>query len=92
MFIIARKKMNADFQRGATPGTTVLLQANGWMDHERFVQTLEHLHKVSSSSVENKILLIMDNAECYMSIHAVEYAIQHGIVIVTLPPHTTAQL
>lgn len=92
VFIIARKKMNADFQRGATPGTTVLLQANGWMDHERFVQTLEHLHKVSYSSVENKILLIMDNAECHMSIHAVEYAIQHGIVIVTLPPHTTAKL
>ncbi|KAG0709992.1 hypothetical protein GWK47_023736 [Chionoecetes opilio] len=27
-----------------------------------------------------------------MSIHAAEYAIQHGIVIVTLPPHTTAKL
>ncbi|XP_064077656.1 uncharacterized protein LOC135195324 [Macrobrachium nipponense] len=72
VFIIARKKMNADFQRGTTPGTTVLLQANGWMDHERFVQTLEHLHKVSYSSVENKILLIMDNAECHMSIRAVD--------------------
>ncbi|KAG0719895.1 hypothetical protein GWK47_049552 [Chionoecetes opilio] len=62
------------------------------MDHECFVQTLEHLHKVSYSSMENKILLIMDNAECHMSIHAAEYAIQHGIVIVTLPPHTTAKL
>ena len=92
VFIIARKKMNADFLRGTIAGTTVLLQSNGWMDHERFVETLQHLHKVSYSSVENKILLIMDNAECHMSIHAVEYAIQHGIVIVTLPPHTTAKL
>ena len=92
VFIIARKKMNADFLRGTTAGTTVLLQSNGWMDHERFVETLQHLHKVSYSSVENKILLIMDNAECHMSIHAVEYAIQNGIVIVTLPPHTTAKL
>ena len=92
VFIIARKKMNADFLRGTTAGTTVLLQSNGWMDHGRFVETLQHLHKVSYSSVENKILLIMDNAECHMSIHAVEYAIQHGIVIVTLPPHTTAKL
>ena len=92
VFIIARKKMNPDFQRGTTPGTTFLLQSNGWMDHERFVQTLEHLHKVSYSSVENKILLIMDNAECHMNLGAVEYAIKHGIVIVTLPPHTTAKL
>ena len=92
VFIIAQKKMNADFLRGTTAGTTVLLQSNGWMDHEHFVETLQHLHKVSYSSVENKILLIMDNAVCHMSIHAVEYAIQHGIVIVTLPPHTTAKL
>ena len=92
VFIVARKKLNPDFLRGTTPGTTVLLQANGWMDHERFVETLKHLHKVSYSSVENKILLIMDNAECHMNIHAVKYAIDNGIVIVTLPPHTTAKL
>ena len=92
VFIISRKKMNPAFLRGTTAGTTVLLQSNGWMDHERFVETLQHLQKVSYSSVENKILLIMDNAECHMNIRAVEYAIQHGIVIVTLPPHTTAKL
>ena len=92
VFIVARKKMNPEFLRGTTAGTTILLQHNGWMDHERFLETLKHLQKVSYSSVENKILLIMDNAECHMSIHAVEFAIQHGIVIVTLPPHTTAKL
>lgn len=92
VFIVARKKMNPDFLRGTTAGTTVLLQSNGWMDHQRFVETLQHLQKVSYSSVDNKIMLIMDNAESHMSIHAVEYAIQHGIVIVTLPPHTTAKL
>ena len=92
VFIVARKKMNPAFLRGTMHGTTVLLQSNGWMDHERFVETLKHLHERSYSSLENKIMLIMDNAECHMSIHAVEYAIQHGIVIVTLPPHTTAKL
>ncbi|KAG0724257.1 hypothetical protein GWK47_040957 [Chionoecetes opilio] len=59
-----------------------VLQAKGWMDHECFVQTLEHLHKVSFSSMENKILLIMDNAECHMSIMRLSISIQHGIVIV----------
>lgn len=92
VFIVARKKMNADFLRGTTAGTTVLLQPNGWMDTERFLETLKHVHQVTYSSVENKILLIMDNAECHMSIHVVEYAIQHGIILVTLPPHTTAKL
>ncbi|KAK4308718.1 hypothetical protein Pmani_019599 [Petrolisthes manimaculis] len=55
-------------------------------------QTLQHLHERSGSSDENKILLIMDNAECHMNINVVEFAIRHGIVIVTLPPHTTDKL
>ena len=92
VFIIARRRMNADFLRGTTAGTTVLLQPNGWMDHERFLETLQHVQRVTYSSQENMILLIMDNAECHMSIHAVEFALRHGIVIVTLPPHTTAKL
>ena len=62
------------------------------MNGECFVDTLQHLHERTGSSVENKIVLIMDNAECHMNIHAVEYAIEHGIVIVTLPPHTTGKL
>ena len=92
VFIVARKKMNPDFKRGTVDGTTILLQSNGWMSHELFLETLKHLRERSYCSKDNKILLIMDNAECHMSIHAVEYAQEHGIVIVTLPPHTTARL
>ena len=92
VFIIARKRMNPDFKRGAIDGSEFLLHHNGWMTHEGFLETLKHVHEKTFCTVDNKILLIMDNAECHMSIHAVEYAIRHGIVIVTLPPHTTAKL
>ena len=92
VFIIPRKRWNDIFMRGTIYGSKGILQANGWMNGECFVQTLQHVHEQSGSSVDNKILLIMDNAECHMNIHAVEFAIQHGIVIVTLPPHTTDKL
>ena len=92
VFLIPRKKWNPDFMRNTTYGSKGILQPNGWMNGERFVETLQHIHEKTCSSVENKILLIMDNAECHMNIHVVEYAIRHGIVIVTLPPHTTAKL
>ena len=91
VFIINRKRMNPEFQRGTLPGTTILT-GNGWMTHENFVKTLQHFHERTQSSVDSKVLLIMDNAECHMNIHAVEFAIRHGIVIVTLPPHTTAKM
>ena len=92
VFIIPRKRWNDIFMRVAIYDSKGIWQANGWMNGECFVQTLQHVHEQSGSSVDNKILLIMDNAECHMNIHAVEFAIQHGIVIVTLPPHTTDKL
>ena len=92
VFIIPRCRMNPAFMRNTLYGSKGILQRNGWMDGECFVETLQHLHETTGSSVEKKIMLIMDNAEGHMNIHVVEYAIEHGIVIVTLPPHTTDKL
>ncbi|KAK4312454.1 hypothetical protein Pmani_016140 [Petrolisthes manimaculis] len=92
VFIIPRSQWNPSFMRNTIFGSKGILHPSGWMNGECFVQTLQHLHEKSGSSVENKILLIMDNAECHMNVHVVEFAIKHGIVIVTLPPHTTDKL
>ena len=92
VFIIPRVRWNPAFMWNTVFGAKGILHPNGWMNGDCFVKTLQHLHEKAQSSVDNKILLIMDNAECHMNIHVVEYAIQHGIVIVTLPPHTTDKL
>ena len=92
VFIIPRKRWNDSFMRGTIDGSKGILHQNGWMNGECFLQTLEHIQRKTFSSPQNKILLILDNAECHMNIHCIQYAIQHGIVIVTLPPHTTAKL
>ncbi|KAK4321956.1 hypothetical protein Pmani_007266 [Petrolisthes manimaculis] len=92
VFIIPRSRWNPSFMRNTIFGSKGILHPSGWMNGDCFVQTLQHLHEKSGSSVENKILLIMDNAECHMNFHVVEFAIKHGIVIVTLPPHTTDKL
>ena len=92
VFIIPRKRWNETFMRGTIDGSKGIFHQNGWMNGELFLETLQHIQSKTYCSVDNKILLIMDNAECHMNIHAVEYAIENGIVIVTLPPHTTAKL
>ena len=92
VFIIPGKRSNPAFMRGTSHGCKAILQPSGRMNGECFVETLQPLHEWTGSSVKNKIVLIMDNAECHMNIHAVEYVIEHGIVIVTLPPHTTDKL
>lgn len=92
VFIIPRKRVNDEFLRGTIHGTKGIFHESGWMNGECWLQTIEHIHEKTNSTPENKILLIMDNAECHMTIGAVKYAIDNGIVILTLPPHTTARL
>ena len=92
VFIIPRKRWNDSFMRGTINGSKGILHQNGWMNGECFLQTLEHIQRKTYCTPDNRILLILDNAECHMNIHSIQYAIQHGIVIVTLPPHTTAKL
>ena len=92
VFIIPRKRWNDAFMRGTLDGSKGILQASGWMNGECFCETLEHVKKSTFCSPTNKILLIIDNAECHMTIQAIEYANDNGIVILTLPPHTTNKL
>lgn len=92
VFIIPRKRWNDSFMRGTIDGSKGILHQNGWMTGECFLETLQHVHDKTFCSVDNKIILIIDNAVCHLNIHAINYAIDNGIVIVTLPPHTTSKL
>ena len=92
VFIIPQKRWNESFMRGTIYGFKGLLHQNGWMNSELFLETLQHIQRKTYCSPDNKVLLIMDNAECHMNIHAVQFAFENDIVIVTLPPHTTAKL
>lgn len=92
VFIIPRRRWNDAFMRETVDGSKGILYLTGRMNWIGFVQTLEHVKEKSFSSPDNKILLIMDNAECYMNINVIDYVIQNGIVIITLTPHTTEKL
>ena len=92
VFIIPRKRWNDAFMRGTLDGSKGLLQSTGWMNGECFLETLKHIKEKTFCSPTNKILIIMDNAECHKSIYAIEYAQNNGICIVTLPPHTTDKM
>ena len=62
------------------------------MNGESFMETLQYVHERSGCTVENKILLIIYNAKCHKNIQVVECAIEYGIVLITLPSHTTDKL
>ncbi|KAH9643097.1 hypothetical protein HF086_008813 [Spodoptera exigua] len=55
-------------------------------------EVLKHIQKKSSCSKDNPILLLVDNHESHVTIEAVNYARDNGIVYLSFPPYTTHRL
>ncbi|KAL4153055.1 hypothetical protein QTP88_000888 [Uroleucon formosanum] len=53
---------------------------------------LEHIKKTTRCTINDKIILLMDNHESHCSFEVVKYAKDNGIVLVTFPSHTTHRL
>ena len=89
VFIFPRKNYRDVFMNGAPEGSLGLVNPSGWMTSENFVKVLEHVVKFTGSSPEKQIIVTMDNHESHLALQSVLYAKDHGINIVTLPPHTS---
>lgn len=92
MFIFPRVNYREHFIRGSPPGSFGRATKSGWMNVNLFGEYLDHLIRHIRPSVENRILLVMDNHESHVSLTAVDKARDNGIVIVTIPPHTSHRL
>lgn len=80
------------FLNGAVTGAIGFASKSGWITAEIFVHILEHIQKYTSSSPENRILLIVDNHEAHVSLNAINFCRQHGIVMLSFPPHCTHKM
>ena len=69
-----------------------LVYPSGWMTSENFLAVLEHFTLHTRCSKDHKVLLIMDNHDSHLSVDGIDFAKENGIVILTLPPHTSNKL
>ncbi|XP_037794938.1 uncharacterized protein LOC119590336 [Penaeus monodon] len=92
-FIFPRVRFDeARMMNGVPPACTGLVHPSGWMTSKNFLNVLQHFVLNSRCSLDHKVLLIMDNHESHLSIEAIDYAREHGIILLTLPPHTSNKL
>ena len=92
MFIFPRKNFRDHFTRGGPPGCIGQANKSGWINEELFLVYLGHLIRHTRCSKERKVLLILDNHESHISLHAIELARANGTVMLTIPPHTSHRL
>lgn len=73
-------------------GSKGVASASGWMVSEPFLPVLQHFTSHETPTKEHRKLIIMDNHESHLSICAIDYARDNGIIILTLPPHCSHKL
>ena len=92
LFIFPRVNYRNHFINGAPPGSIGLATKSGWINENAFAEYIHHIIRHTRCSIEHKILLILDNHESHISIETVDLARKNGIVMLTIPPHTSHRL
>jgi hypothetical protein len=92
LFIFPRKRMQQRFTENGPVGSKAIAHPSGYMTGERFPEYLQHFISHTHPSVEDPVLLILDNHVSHISLAAIELCQANGIVLLTLPPHTSHKL
>ena len=77
---------------GAPPGAKSTSTRTGWMNEDTWPEFLDHLIQHTNCTPDRPMLLILDNLKAHISLKAVEIAKSNGIVLLTLPPHTSHRM
>lgn len=92
MFIFPRVNYKDHFIRGAPPGSIGRATRSGWINEDIFVEYVQHIIRNVRCSPDHKILLIMDNHESHISLKVIDLAKANGIILLTIPPHTSHRM
>ena len=92
MLIFPRKNVREHFTKGGPPGCIGGANPSRWVNEDLFLDYLNHFIRHTRCSKENKVFLILDNHEAHISLAAIDMAKENGVVLLTMPPHTSHRL
>ncbi len=77
---------------GEPPGALDLAQKSGWQNAETFVAVMKQFIDFSNATLQQPVLLILDNAGCHLFLKPISLAKENGVIMLTLPPHYSHKL
>lgn len=92
LFVFPRVHFKDHFLRMAPPGSVGGANPSGWINEELFLTFLKHFVATVKCTREKPILLLLDNHDTHLSIAALNYAKESGIVMLSFPPHCSHKL
>lgn len=91
-FVFPLKRYYSHFIHEGPPASAGAANGSGWMQEEEFLQFLHHFANHTKPSLEMKVLLLLDNHVSHLSVPAMDFCRERGIVLLTFPPHCTHKL
>jgi hypothetical protein len=91
-FILPRVRYNERFVREGPVGSVGAAHKSGWMTKENFMLFLRHFVRYSKCTPTLPTLLLLDNHESHISIEAVQFSKDNGVVMLSFPPHCSHKL
>ena len=92
MFIYPRVHFKNHMLTGAPTVSIAGAPPTGWSNQRLFGDYLQHFFACERPCKEDLVLLILDNFESHLLIPAINMAKENGILLLTLPPHTSRKL
>jgi len=92
MFIFPRVNFYSHFIRDGPVGAIGTANKSGWMMEGDFLVFMKHFVKYAKPSLETPVLLLLDNHSSHLSIEAITYAKEQGVVMLSFPPHCSHRL
>ncbi|XP_018317158.1 uncharacterized protein [Mycetomoellerius zeteki] len=87
MFIFPRKKYRDYFVSNGSPDSIGMGNASGWATNDEFLAFMKHFIKHVKPSVEDPLLILLDNHSSHLAIETINLAKNNGIIMLSFPPH-----
>ena len=93
-FIFLRARFHDTMIKGGPLGCIGYASSpiSGWITGPLFLKVLEHIKKLVRCSVEDPVLLLIDNHESHCTLDTINYCCENGMVVLTFPPHCTHRM
>ena len=92
MLIFPRKNYKDHFVRDGPVGCIGTANGSGWMLENDFLVFIEHFVKHVRPTINNPVLLLLDNHSSHLGIDMLNYAKEHGVILLSFPPHCTHRM
>ena len=92
MLIFPRCHLSPLLEKNGPPGSVYSCSKTGWIYEELFVVWLKHFAQFTHAINDNKMIIILDNHSAHCSAETYDICRENGIVMVSLPPHTSHRL